>query len=102
MAENDEIIWDAEFMDSLPPAAQRRIIRLTCDLMEAQVCQEYNLPPGSLIGKVGDPVKKDLDPEAFRDELERAALSHEPLPRDMGQLWELHQEKLKGEQDGEE
>lgn len=104
MADSDkELVWDEEFMANLPPAAQRRIIRLTCQLLEAEICDQYGLPRGSLLEKLPNPLEQDLGPEEFREQAERAALSIEPLPRDEAALWELHQEKIQKEvEDGKE
>lgn len=92
-----EALWDEKFMKNLPPAAQRRLIDLGQDLLELEVCREYGFEPGTLLPKVSDAIKKNVDPDVFKEELERAALSIQPLPSDPRALWRLHQEQIEQE-----
>ena len=101
---DEELIWTEEFLASLPEKAQRRLVRVTSQLIEVEVCREYGLEPGSLLEKLPDPLEKDMGPEAFREAAERLALANSnPLDgKTDRELWDLHQDKIKGGDDGEE
>lgn len=102
MTEKDEVVWDEEFIRTLPIQSQRRLIRLVGDMLEAEICDQYGLPHGSLMEKV-DPFT--LEPEDYRDELERQALAiASPLAgiTDPDELHDIHIRQQKEGEDGTE
>lgn len=96
MGENENQ-WDESLLEGLPPRAQSRLIRVGRDLIEAQVCRQYGLEPGSLVDELPDPISKNLGPQEFREAAERAALSGTPLkgktPAELLRLWQKQKEE---------
>lgn len=75
----EESLFDEKILEDLPPEAQRRLIQLGRDMIEADICRRYDLAPGSLLPELPDVIEKNLTPEEFSDLAERAALDRNPL-----------------------
>jgi len=93
----DEFGWNEDCLEELPSEAQARLIRLGRDFIEAQVCRQYGLEPGSLVDELPDPISKNLGPQEFREVAERAALSGTPskgkTPAELLRLWQKQKEE---------